>query len=159
MARARGILGTPTHLGGAGGGLVEVGAYGILGALLLGSFFVFPAWLSPLGVALFVYGWWRGNATVKALGVLMIGVQIVQALGVVDAAANKIAQIRKEGVFKALGSKSGVAASPATASPGQAIAATPANIADTVNKLAQAGGAAAGAVTQGAGALRAVQGP
>jgi hypothetical protein len=97
-----GILGVPQTIGGAGGGLLQVGVWGLGGAVLLASMFVFPAWLSPLGVALFLYGWWRKNPTIKGVGLLLIGVQIAQATGVVDVASQKIAEIKKEGLFKAL---------------------------------------------------------
>lgn len=98
---AKGFLGVP-QLGGQHGDLLKVGAWGIGGAILLASFFVFPAWLSPLGVALFLYGWWRGNGQVKAAGALLIGVQFVQALGVVQVATQKFAEIKEKGLFAAL---------------------------------------------------------
>lgn len=103
MQVSKGLFGVPS-LGGQHGDLVKVGAWGIGGAILLASFFVFPVWLSPLGVALFLYGWWRGNGQVKATGALLMGVQLVQALGIVQVATEKVAQIKKEGLFKALAS-------------------------------------------------------
>ena len=84
--------------------ITTAAAWGIGGAIFLASLFVFPAWLSSLGVALYLYGWWRGNAQMKSTGALLIVVNFVNALGIVETATNKLAEIKREGFFKALSS-------------------------------------------------------
>jgi hypothetical protein len=98
---AKGLFGIPP-IGNTT--ITTAAAWGIGGAIFLASMFVFPAWLSSLGVALYLYGWWRGNAQMKSTGALLIVVNFVNALGIVETATNKLAEIKREGFFKALSS-------------------------------------------------------
>lgn len=121
MTTRKGFFGLSTL--GPHGDVGQLATWGIGGAVVLASYFTFPSWLSPLGVALFLYGWWRGNAQIKSVGALLVVVQFVQSLGVVKVASEKLAEIKAKGLKGALSSGSEGAGAGGAPTPEQVAAA------------------------------------
>ena len=82
-----------------GSTLFEVGAIMTVGAVILGKLCKLPGWLSPVGAALWLWGWWKGNAAIRTLGLLMIGVGFVQLLGIPAAVGQSIDQAQRQGLL------------------------------------------------------------
>jgi len=97
--------------------LFEAGSVAILGGVTLGSLFSLPAWLSPIGAALWLYGMWRGNAILKSLGLLLVGLGLVTVLGIPAAISAKIQEAKAKGLIPMLGPTT-AQAGPATAPSG-----------------------------------------
>lgn len=98
--------------GGGGGGtglmkttsfgghsLFEIGSVAIFGGVAIGKFFKLPKWLSPIAAVLILYGWWKKNAVIKSLGILLAGLALVDVLGLPAVIGEKVDQIRSEGIF------------------------------------------------------------
>ena len=79
--------------------LFEVGAIMTVGAVILGKLCNLPGWLSPVGAALWLWGWWKGNAELRKLGILMIGTGFVSMLGIPAAVGEKVDEAQKQGMF------------------------------------------------------------
>ena len=88
---------------GTGGGLFEMGGTAILGGVALSRFFKLPVWLSPIGAALYLYGWYKGNAMIKTLAIFIIGLGLAETLGLPTFVGQKVDEIRAKGIFGALG--------------------------------------------------------
>lgn len=86
-----------------GGSLWELGSVAVLGGVTLGSFFRLPAWLSPIGAALWLYGMWRKNAMIRSFGMMLIALGFVDALGVPAAIAQKVQEAKAKGLVPMLG--------------------------------------------------------
>lgn len=96
--------------------LLEAGAIALIGGVSLGALFTLPVWLSPIGLALFLYGMWRKNPLLKAIGLLLVGMGIVTIMGIPSAISAKIQEAKAKGLIPMI---TGGAAQPgaATSSP------------------------------------------
>lgn len=79
--------------------LFEAGSIAVLGGVTLGSVLRLPAWLSPIGAALWLYGMWRGNAVLKSLGLLLVALGVVDVLGIPAAIASRVKDAQAKGVI------------------------------------------------------------
>lgn len=93
-----GMLGGDSHIGGTS--LWEVAAVGTLGTVAVGALLKksLPAWMPPLGIALWLYGWWTGNAILRTFGLLLIAIGFMNLLGIPKAVADGIQKIKKDGL-------------------------------------------------------------
>jgi len=65
------------------GSVIAGGGVALLGGLAISRFFTgLPKWLSPAGVALWMYGWWRGIAIFRWAGLLFIALAVAEWLGI-----------------------------------------------------------------------------
>lgn len=80
--------------------LFFVGAIILFGGVLLSKLCKLPYWLSPVGAALWLVGWYKGNAFLRTLGLLYIGTGIGNVMGLPETASKKLDDAaQKEGGF------------------------------------------------------------
>jgi len=84
---------------GEWGSVIAGGGVALLGGLVLSKFFVgLPAWLSPAGVALWFWGWWRNVPVFRWTGMFLIALAVASFLGItsgIDAGVtNAMAKLR-----------------------------------------------------------------
>lgn len=88
----------PTSLGGGkGGGVLEVAGIGVVGAVVLANLLSLPWWMSPLGAAVFIWGWWQKNNIVRALGIFLLALGLMDALGVTKAISSGVSNAMAKG--------------------------------------------------------------
>lgn len=80
--------------------LFFVGAIILFGGVILSKLCKLPYWLSPVGAALWLVGWWKNNAFLRTLGLLYIGTGLGTVMGLPDQASKKLDEAAKaEGGF------------------------------------------------------------
>lgn len=132
---------TETILTGAGVAMV--------GGIALGRFFPqLPLWLSPVGVALWLWGWWRNQPVFRWAGMLFIALSVAEYLGLSSGIA--------AGVQQAAAKLKQTVGAPAAAAQAGAPAPAPASATGTGGAIGQVQQAAA-ATTALANAVQAVQ--
>ena len=76
---------------GEWGTAIAGGAVALLGGLTLSRFFTgLPRWLSPSGVALWLWGWWRGIPLFRWAGLFLIALSVAEWLGISSGLAQGI---------------------------------------------------------------------
>lgn len=82
--------------------LFLIGTIITFGGVILAKLCKLPAWLSPVGAALWLFGWYRNNAFLRSLGLLYIGTGLAAVMGLPDAAGKAIDKAKAEGVLGGL---------------------------------------------------------
>lgn len=77
--------------------LFLVGAIITFGGVILAKLCKLPGWLSPVGAALWLYGWWKGNAFLRSLGLLYIGTGLAAIMGIPDAVSQSMDKLKAQG--------------------------------------------------------------
>lgn len=135
--------------GSFGGNLLfELGAVMVLGSVLLAKLCKLPAWLSPIGASLWLFGWWRNIPIARSLGLLMIGTGFVQLLGLPAAFSKTIDNAKAKGIlggiFSGFGGGQTGEVDPTSSSGGSELENVVSVAADLTNDLSQIAGGIAG---------------